>query len=1020
MAFVSSKFVVLYALEHTQTGQGRITQTLAGHKDNVHVVKWPAHDSNELSLVSGSESGEILIWLRVSDTPQPPMFQSSISSSPSSSPTKHNLALAPTPFSVGYGHWEVHDSLKGHSGAIHCVDALRQEEGRMVVVSASSDNTVRLWMSNTLGTFQAIHCLNHAPGFGLAVALTRLPSTDALLLAVAGDDTRIHLYTITGENLSSQQSDISKGDSLHDDHSKAGLPVTSSFLHPLQVKNVANLQGHEDWVRALSFATFADKTVMLASGSQDSYIRLWAIRGNVDNSAHALSGQGKDGESSKKNVGEHGVTATSQSTRPTADVSAAAATDSQDSEPSTPSISFARPLSIAEKAEAHLVQHTFLVSSSSAVSPSNILFPAPRNIVFQVSFDALLVGHDDIVYSTRWHPTLPNPAAVSTELLSSPEPFHQPYILLSASMDKTMIVWQPDKESGIWIESARVGEVGGGTLGFYGGLFGPRGDFIIAHGYQGAFHIWTSSCPSPSAAPPPPSDIKSLTALSRTSWEPVVAISGHFGAVTDLDWASQGEYLLSTSEDQTTRIFAPSAAGVDFAKTRLASSQASVVQDSHSHTLHLQPPANFPSSGGGREWHELARPQVHGYDMQCVASITPTRFVSGADEKVLRVFEAPVTFLDTFRNITGLDLAEETEGKAQSCVITEDAAPKSASRPHAVPGAGPLGASVPALGLSNKAVFLDTLTSMVISNNTTNDRLENAVLPFAPATLAIPPFEEHLLQNTLWPEIRKLYGHGYELLCVAASHDGTVVASACKATKPEHASIRLWSMESWNEVAVLLAHTLSVTQLAFSHNDTWLLSGSRDRQWTLFRRDSSNALLYTLYCAMPKAHERIIWSVSWAIDDAYFVTASRDKFIKLWSQKPGCPSDSSTAVVAGIESTQSQWLLDSVVAQATHSVTAVAVCPLHKHVIAAGLETGDIVVYRCEDASAYTSTPAARVGEAVNKKWTCIITLPPNWAHAADVTRLRWRPSHEPAGHHAVVLASASRDSFIRIFRIYL
>ena len=38
-----------------------------------------------------------------------------------------------------------------------------------------------------------------------------------------------------------------------------------------------------------------------------------------------------------------------------------------------------------------------------------------------------------------------------------------------------------------------MGEVGGNTLGLYGGVFGPDGKSIMAHGYQGAFHQWTLS-----------------------------------------------------------------------------------------------------------------------------------------------------------------------------------------------------------------------------------------------------------------------------------------------------------------------------------------------------------------------------------------------------------------------------------------------------------------------------------------------------------------------------------------------
>ena len=37
---------------------------------------------------------------------------------------------------------------------------------------------------------------------------------------------------------------------------------------------------------------------------------------------------------------------------------------------------------------------------------------------------------------------------------------------------------------------ARVGEVGGNTLGLYGGVYSNDGERFVAHGYQGAFHIW--------------------------------------------------------------------------------------------------------------------------------------------------------------------------------------------------------------------------------------------------------------------------------------------------------------------------------------------------------------------------------------------------------------------------------------------------------------------------------------------------------------------------------------------------
>lgn len=39
--------------------------------------------------------------------------------------------------------------------------------------------------------------------------------------------------------------------------------------------------------------------------------------------------------------------------------------------------------------------------------------------------------------------------------------------------------------------------------------------------------------------------------------------------------------------------------------------------------------------------------------MQCLAMVGRFQFVSGADEKVLRVFQAPRNFVENFANISG-------------------------------------------------------------------------------------------------------------------------------------------------------------------------------------------------------------------------------------------------------------------------------------------------------------------------------------------------------------------------------
>jgi elongator complex protein 2 len=50
---------------------------------------------------------------------------------------------------------------------------------------------------------------------------------------------------------------------------------------------------------------------------------------------------------------------------------------------------------------------------------------------------------------------------------------------------------------------------------------------------------------------------------------------------------------------------------------------------------------------------EIARPQIHGYDLTCLTPISGDRLVSGAEEKVVRIFEAPTLFHDVLAAITG-------------------------------------------------------------------------------------------------------------------------------------------------------------------------------------------------------------------------------------------------------------------------------------------------------------------------------------------------------------------------------
>ena len=104
-----------------------------------------------------------------------------------------------------------------------------------------------------------------------------------------------------------------------------------------------------------------------------------------------------------------------------------------------------------------------------------------------------------------------------------------------------------------------------------------------------------------------------------------------------------------------------------------------------------------------------------------------------------------------------------------------------------------------------------------------------------------PPLEEHLAQSSLWPEVAKLYGHGAELFCVAASPSGDILASACKAQTTATAAVWLWDTTTWAAVGSLTAHSLTVTQLQFSPDGASLLSVSRDRTIAVYTKASGEA-----------------------------------------------------------------------------------------------------------------------------------------------------------------------------------
>ncbi|KAI0120180.1 WD40-repeat-containing domain protein [Nemania sp. FL0031] len=789
-----------------------VTSLLSGHKDTVKAIKFLSRgegDERQSYLLSGADDHCLKIWAFSQDD---------------------NVVTC------------VH-TLQEHTAAINCIATLYERERRnstiAIFATGAADASVRIWAFDGDET-RVLQTINPKPKFfPLAIALSRLDEGgEALVLAVAGTRNVVQIF------------------------------VAESTVNP-EFQLQATLTGHEGWIRSLDFTwekrkegDSAKSDLLLASASQDKYIRLWRLHG------------GKD-----------------------------------------------LPAAVANGADPSLGAY---LPGKSPSNKAHRLKAAGKD--FTVMFEALLLGHDDWIYSAKWH------TGRDTGKLQ----------LLSTSADNTLAIWEADPSSGIWVTNVRLGEISrekgattatGSTGGFWTGLWSPDGMSVTCLGRTGSWRVWDYS-------------------KEEDQWKPQIGISGHTRAVTGIAWAKNGEYLLSTSSDQTTRLHG--------------------------------------SWTRGNTWHEMARPQIHGYDLNCIDSLGGSQFVSGADEKLMRVFDEPKAVAKLLSRLCNITISN-SNGNGSGAAI------------EAMPDA----ANMPVLGLSNKAIeAVDDdaeINASAVNPETDREALDpGTTVRKSALEIDHPPLEDSLSRHTLWPETEKLYGHGYEISCLAVSHAGDLIASACKASSVNHAVIRLFETRRWTEIKPpLTAHSLTATRLRFSPDDLYLLSVGRDRQWAVFVReqgvekggennDSNNAQDvvpgYRLLQANPKGHTRMILDAAWAPSTGsspVFATAGRDKTVKVWRR-----GETDIACVTTIAE--------------THPATAIDFLPRPTRdgqlVLAVGTEAGKISIYSLDSTTLAVASS---------------FPLQPQLCLAKTVIQLTWRPQTNSSE-----LAVAGDDGSLRIYRI--
>ncbi|KAK6203468.1 ELongator protein 2 90kD subunit [Scheffersomyces amazonensis] len=716
--------------------------------------------------------------------------------------------------------YELYQTLEGHEHSITCLAVINES----VFVTGGADGNVILWTYDAIDLhFKLAHKFQVKASFlPLSLALQDIDENGNYLLAVGGTTSNVYIYTFN----------------LHSSGQVEGFTES------------AVLSGHEDWIKCLQFVTDAKyKNYILASGSQDRYIRLWRLKLNelIDDS---------DEDESKL-------------------------------------------ILLSNK------QYKFNIGANSRGA---------------FSFEALLMGHDDWVTGLQWHPSYRFGSALSDRRLQ----------LLSSSADTALMVWEMDEESGIWVCVNRLGEMSikgastatGASGGFWSCLWfiddTTQSQYILSNGKTGSIRVYKS------------------TDSEAKTFESTLGVTGSTKEVSGLTWSLDGEYFTSVSLDQTARLYAPWVANRDY-----------------------------------KSWHEFARPQIHGYDMICLDNITSSKYVSGGDEKILRVFEMTNSIYSLLKKLCNIEIVKEENVEAL-----------------------PEAASLPVLGLSNKAnneqqeVGQAAQESQDADEEVETVQVKEDVL----STLTTPPLEDYLQRYTLFPELEKLYGHGYEITCCATSPSGALIASACKSNSAKHAVIRVFNANKDYQQSpqVLEGHNLTITSLEFSHDGQYLLAVSRDRQLSLWKVTNEQEAQFELIELNPKAHTRIIWDCSWAPTNQFgnfFVTASRDKSIKLWK------------VESDIISTISTIKVDEPIT----SITCFGTDLVNNHmVIAIGLENGDITIFKL-DLSTTT------------KQFEPIVNFDKRLTPADRISKLSFSTKFHD---NKLLLAVASRDTSTRLYSI--
>ena len=308
-----------------------VTQTLRGHTGRINVLK-----STKSLLISASEDFSIRIW---------------------------NIGMNTT--------WESIATLSGVMRksiiALSCLDIACG----ILIVASDVTGRVAIWLKGHQSDSFSVLQIIDMPAAQMPhdLHLTEVPGNDSrnvpnapdVLLFIGSVDSRIHIRTASQQSLMNAVTVCQQADDVESENPADLKPTGFSVFNLVGV-----LAGHEEWVTCLSSVKVDNKTILLASGSKDSKIRLWRMTFNpctyVTGSAQHL---------------------TTEFNKFTIQIN-----DNDEDEDDDDTDATEGPIKL---------------EPDESISEARLMFNTPcGKLECSIFFDALLIGHEDWVTSVHW------------------------------------------------------------------------------------------------------------------------------------------------------------------------------------------------------------------------------------------------------------------------------------------------------------------------------------------------------------------------------------------------------------------------------------------------------------------------------------------------------------------------------------------------------------------------------------------------------------------------------------------